>query len=57
MPAHAKPLTAEDPRHGSNAGYKAHRQNGEEACVDCTTAHRVYVRDWRRTRRLLGLSA
>ena len=31
--------------HGTLKGYKQHRYRGEQACVECLEAHRLYKRD------------
>ncbi len=36
-----KPLTPDDPRHGTRAGYRAHRRLGEEPCESCVTGNRI----------------
>lgn len=34
--------------HGTELGYSQHRRHGEQACGDCTWAHRLYNKDSRR---------
>ncbi len=38
-------------RHGTNAGWHAHKRHGEEPCPDCLEAHRRYDREGSRRRR------
>ncbi len=42
-----KPFPADDPRHGSTAGYQAHRSRREIACEACRNAQRDYQRSVR----------
>lgn len=46
-------MSPDDPRHGTVAGYLAHRRGDETACADCRTACRLYERR-RQTRRYLA---
>ena len=39
-----KPLTPDDPRHGTMAGYTAHRRAGEQPCLTCYDAENRYNR-------------
>lgn len=41
---------------GTYAGYAVHSRRREAPCEACKAARTAYVREWRRTRRLLGLS-
>ena len=43
------PMSADDPRHGRNAGYVAHCLAGEDACQPCRDGHATYKKN-RRTR-------
>lgn len=38
----------DDDRHGTVAGYRAHRAAGERACLDCADAWATYCREKRR---------
>lgn len=57
MPAPRRPLTPTDPRHGSYAGWQAHRREGSKPCAGCEAARIEYRGEWRATRRLLGMEA
>lgn len=35
-------MRADDKRHGTNAGYAAHRKTGQKACRPCTAAASAY---------------
>lgn len=37
-------MTPDDPRHGSSAGYRAHKRDGEDACQACLDASATYRR-------------
>lgn len=37
-------MKADDPRHGTCAGYQQHRRDGEVACAPCRDASRDYMR-------------
>lgn len=43
-------MNADDPRHGTYAGYNAHRKSGIPMCGPCRKAGTDYVRDYRATR-------
>lgn len=40
-------------RHGTDAGYQAHRKAGEDACVACRAAHTAYQAELRAAMRAL----
>jgi hypothetical protein len=40
-------MTETRPSCGTNAGYQAHRVNGEDACPACLTAHAAHMQQWR----------
>ncbi|WP_436702447.1 hypothetical protein [Nocardioides sp. BYT-33-1] len=48
-------MSPDDPRHGEERGYFAHRKMGERPCDPCTVAHRAAQK--RRTLRVLNGSA
>jgi len=52
-----RPLTLTDPRHGSEAGYRAHRREGSQPCTRCVSGHNAYERDRTAIRVKLGLEA
>lgn len=49
MSAPRKPLTPNDPRHGTYNGYQVHLQQKVPACDACLTANREYHRQHRAT--------
>lgn len=46
-------MTPDDPRHGTNAGHRAHYTAGTEPCQPCRDAHAAYHRGLRARRYLL----
>ena len=40
-------MTGDDPRHGTYAGYLAHKRAGQEACWECRNANADKIRRWR----------
>lgn len=36
---------------GTDAGYRRHRRDGEDACEPCLAAHQVKTREWKRKSR------
>lgn len=43
-------MTPDDPRHGTNAGYLAHRRNNQTACEPCQAARRRLNKHWNHRR-------
>lgn len=43
-------MTPDDPRHGSPAGFYAHRSEGSKACDPCDTAAFRYTKQWKALR-------
>lgn len=53
----AKPLTPDDPRHGTANGYQAHRREGTNACDPRRKGMSAYTEAKRTERQDLGLPA
>lgn len=49
--AHELILDPDDPRHGKQAGYHAHRKMGEKPCPDCREAYRIAQVEYRAAKR------